>query len=98
MRLFFKYIYQYKNIILIFLIFSVIFAVVFMLYNENYETVFYAFLLCSAVGIIDAFVGFVKFRKRYMLLKNIYDNLPLMLDQLPEYDEPYQEILQEIIL
>lgn len=98
MKLFFKYIYQYRYTAFAFLIFSVIFAVISVLYNENYETVIYSFLICLAIGIIIVTVNFIKFRKRYMILKDIYKNLPLMIDGLPEPDNLYQEMLHEIII
>lgn len=98
MRLFFKYIYQYRYTALAFLIFSVIFAVILMIYDTLPEAVLYAFLLCSATGIIIVTIGFIGFRKRYRLLEDIYANLPLMIDKLPESENPYQEILNEIIV
>lgn len=98
MRLFFKYIYQYRYTALLFLIFSVIFAVILTIYDTISEAVLYAFLLCGAIGIITIITGFIVFRKRYRLLEDIYANLPLMIDKLPESENPYQEILQEIIV
>lgn len=98
MRLFFKYIYQYRYTAMLFLIFSAIFAVILMMYDTTPEAVLYAFLLCGAIGIVIITIGFIVFRKRYRLLEDIYANLPLMIDKLPETENPYQEILQEIIV
>ncbi|MCM1132876.1 MAG: sensor histidine kinase [Ruminococcus flavefaciens] len=98
MRLFFKYIHQYRYTLLLFLLFSAIFAGIFVLYGENPETVMYAFLLCSAIGAGAVISGFLRFRKHYTILRNIYSNLPLNIDKLPEAENPYQEILQEIII
>ncbi len=98
MRLFFKYIYQYRYMALMFMIFSAIFAVILMIYDTISEAVLYAFLLCGAIGIIIIIIGFIVFRKRYRLLEDIHANLPLMIDKLPESKNPYQEILQEIIV
>lgn len=98
MRLFFKYIYQYRYTALAFLIFSVIFAVIFMMYNILSEAVLYAFLLCGAMGAVIIIINFIIFRKHYRLLEDIYANLPLMIDKLPESKNPYQEILNEIIV
>lgn len=98
MRLFFKYIYQYRYTALAFLIFSVIFAVILMIYDTISEAVLYAFLLCGAMGTVIIIINFIIFRKRYRLLEDIYANLPLMIDKLPESENPYQKILQEIIV
>lgn len=97
MRLFFKYIYQYRYIFLMFFIFSVIFAGIFIIYNTHTEAVLYAFLLCTAIGFIIISVNFLRFRKRYNLLKNIYENLPLHTDMLPAPDNPLDDVLNEII-
>ncbi len=98
MRLFFKYIYQYRYTASLFLIFSAIFAVVLVMYNTISEALLYAFLLCGAIGVVCIVVGFVIFKRRYQLLEDIYANLPLMIEDLPEPENPYQEILQEIII
>lgn len=98
MKLFFKYIYQYRYTALAFLIFSVIFAVILIMYDTIPEAVLYAFLLCGTIGIIIIIIGFIGFRKRYRLLEDIYANLPLMIEKIPASENPYQEILNEIII
>ena len=64
MRLFFKYIYQYRNIALILLIFLGIFAGIFTLYDIGTEIILYAFLLCTTIGSAIISINFIRFRKR----------------------------------
>lgn len=97
MKLFFKYLYQYRYNALIFLIFSLIFAVIFILYDTNTEAVLYAFVICIITGLMITALGFIRFRKRYILLKNIYKNLPLQTDIIPDSDNPVEKMLDEII-
>ena len=97
MKLFFKYIYQYRYTFLMFFTFSVIFAIICTIYDTHAEAVLYAFLLCTAIGFIIISVNFLRFRKRYILLKNIYKNLPLYTDMLPTPDNPIEDVLNEII-
>lgn len=97
MKLFFKYLYQYRYNALIFLIFSLIFAVIFILYDTNTEAVLYAFIICIITGLMITASGFIRFRKRYILLKNIYKNLPLQTDIIPDSDNPVEKMLDEII-
>ncbi len=97
MKLFFKYICQYRYTALFFLIFSAIFAVILIMYDITTEAVLYAFLLCSAIGAGGIIAGFVSFKKRHSLLEDIYANLPFMIEELPFPENPCQEILQEII-
>lgn len=98
MKLFFKYIYQYRYTALFFLMFSVIFAVILLMYDTIPEAVLYAFLLCSAIGIVSIIIGFVRFKKHYTLLDDIFINLPFMIEKLPAPENPYQEIFQKIIV
>lgn len=97
MRAFLKYIYQYKKNAFIFIVFSLIFLAVFALYDTDTEAVIYGFALCVVIGIICVISGFLSFRKKHILLNEIYQNLPLMVDELPIPDEPVQEDLQNII-
>lgn len=97
MRAFLKYIYQYRKNAFIFIVFSLIFLAVFALYDTDTEAVIYGFALCSVIGIICVISGFRSFRKKHILLNEIYQNLPLMVDELPIPDEPVQEELQNII-
>lgn len=97
MKLFMKYICQYRNNILLFLLFSIIFAVVLFIYDSNTESVLYAFIICSLIGIAAIICGFLKFRKKHMLLREIYINLPLMTDNLPEAENITEEEMHNII-
>ncbi len=98
MRLFLKYIYQFRKVFVFFLIFSIISFGVFELYDTNVEAVIYAFIICAVIGGSTVCIGFLRFRKRCNVLKDIYENLPLMTEQLPSPDDITQKMLCEIIL
>lgn len=97
MKLFLKYIQEYCRDFALFLIFSIVFSVIFAFYNINTEAVLYSFAICLAIGFLLAAAGFLRFRKRYILLKDIYVNLPLMTDELPPPDNLTQKEMKEII-
>ena len=79
-----KYICQYKYTAIVFIIFTLIFAGIFSLYNLETEAVLYAAILClfiSSVLIIFHFYNFCKqHKKRHMILSNIL----IMTENLPE--------------
>ncbi len=97
MKLLLLYLWEYRKNFALFLLFSAIFAGVFALYNTHVEAVIYSALLCLTIGSIVVCADFWKFRKRHILLKEIYHNLPLMTEDLPTPDSPIQEDLQTII-
>lgn len=97
MRLFLKYIYQFRKSGVIFLVFTAVFAAVLAIYDTNTEAVLYAFAICALIGITAVIAGFIKLRKKYILLGDIYENLPLMTDSLPEPDNVTEAELDEII-
>ena len=66
MKLFLKYIMQYKFVAMIFCVFSCIFAVVFSLYNLQTEAVLYSFVLCAAISIIVLTIHFLHFQRKYL--------------------------------
>ncbi|MCM1226481.1 MAG: sensor histidine kinase [Clostridium sp.] len=73
-----------------------IFLIIFILYDTYAEAVVYAFLICCAISSVIVFTGFSRFRKRHILLKEIYRNLPLMTDMLPAPENLIQNDLQNI--
>lgn len=97
MKLFLKYICQYRKNALFFLLFTGIFAAVFAIYDIHAEVVFYAFAICTLIGASAVVSGFLRFRKKHVLLREIYANLPLMNDSLPEAENITEEELHNII-
>lgn len=96
MKLFFKYLQKYRKDFLFLLTFSMIFLIIFILYDTYAEAVVYAFLICCAICSVIVFTSFSRFRKRHILLKEIYQNLPLMTDKLPTPENLIQNDLQNI--
>lgn len=97
MKLFFKYIYKLKKEFTLFFLFSLIFLGIFALYDTYIEAIIYSFLICTLIGLIVVCIGFINFRKQHIMLKNIYKNLPLMTENLPNPENLIQEDLQRII-
>lgn len=64
MKLFFKYIYQYRYSTIILLIFLIIFSAVFFLYDTKIEAVIYAGSICALIAFIIIILNFLNFRKK----------------------------------
>ncbi len=97
MKNFFGYIWQYRRSFLIFLLFSVIFAVILFLYDSHPEAVLYAFAICAIIGLTIALCRYISFCRKNRELREIYNNLPLMTDKLPDPDNVTEMQLHEII-
>lgn len=95
--MFISYLKRHYKIIILFLVFFLIIALVFSLYNLEVEAVLYAALLCLFVGLIAFFFGLYKYTLRHKELTEIMNNIELGLKRLPEpngkIEEDYQDIL-----
>jgi len=80
------YIYNYRRIAVSILVFAVIYAAVFSLYNIEFDAVLYASLLCLLVGIIALAVHFRSYYMKYKEREHILNNILIMTESLPEPD------------
>lgn len=95
-----KFLWQYRQTAVMFLLYMVIFAGVFSLYRLELEAVWYASALCLLVSTVVLAVFFFFYRKRHEERRKILQNVWLMLDELPEPDNllesDYQEMLRSL--
>ncbi len=98
MALFWKYLKQQKKVILVMLLFSVIFAVVFRLYRLPLEAVMYPCLLCMMLGILFVLADYGKARQKHARLEGISRLESAMIVDLPYAerldDEDYQAVIR----
>lgn len=83
--------------ILLYIIFSSIFTLIFFLYNLNTEAVIYADAINIVIGLLVFVFKFIIFKRRHNMLEKIYLNLPLMTECLPKSKNIIQEDLNKII-
>ena len=100
-KLFLKYIYQYRYTIILFAVFSVIFAVVFSLYRLETEAVLYSCILCTVTGIIAVLNGFRRFIKKSRERECIMKNILIATEKFPEpqtvAEADYLEIIEKLL-
>lgn len=99
-RIFGKYLYQYSYTALVFLLFAVIFAGVFSLYNLETEAVLYAGGLCALAALVILAVHFLRFYRQHRDREQILQNILLLTDQLPEpktlAESDYHEMIRSL--
>ncbi|MEG2814131.1 MAG: sensor histidine kinase, partial [Oscillospiraceae bacterium] len=80
-----------------YIFFGVIFAVTFYLYHLPIKAVIYPFLICGLFGLIFLLLGFIHFKQKHLLLKNLYQSSVNLTDKLPQIstidDNDYQNII-----
>ena len=100
MRLFGKYLWQYRFVFLLLLLFVGIFTGIFALYDLEAEAVLYAAGWCLFCAVLLLGGRFLRFRKRHMELIRIRGNIALLADELPEpkslLEEDYQGMIGEL--
>jgi len=96
-KMFFRYIGQYKGIIIMFIIFALIFAGVFSLYKLETEAVLYSCILCTVAGLIAVFNGFRKFIIKSREREHLMNNILIITEKMPCPDTPAESDYQNII-
>lgn len=91
------YIRQRWKIFAAALLFSAIFLVVFYLYNLPIEAVTYAFALCLSIGLLLTALDFSGYRKKYLLLQQLQNQITITLENLPAPEGAIEELYQELI-
>lgn len=98
--MFFSYLKRHYKIIILFCLFTLIFAVVFSLYSLEVEAVLYAAILCFVAGLIAFCFGLWHYISRHKALKELMRNVELGLYGLPEpngrIEEDYQDMLRSL--
>ena len=77
-----KYLYYRINIIVICIVFHIIYTGIFMLYQENYELVMYAFVLCMLFGCLVMIFDYINFSKKINKLNNMKNSIIYEINDL----------------
>lgn len=95
-----KYICQYKNTVILFLVFALIFAIIFSLYNLEIEAILYACILCLLVSSVIVSAHFYFFCKQHNEREHILNNILIMTESLPEpktlAESDYLEMIKKL--
>lgn len=95
-----QFLKQYRSNGLMFLLYTLIFAAVFSLYDLQAEAVLYAAVLCLLMTAVVLAVSFYYYNKRHEERRKVLQNAALLLDSLPEpkniVEEDYHALLMEL--
>ena len=98
MKLIVEYLYSHIKILILLILFTLIFAVVFRLYGIPVEPVLYAALLCVVVGLTAFIAAFLIFQKKHKALIELKKNITVSIDTLPDHkrviEKDYRELLR----
>lgn len=84
--------------IVLFLIFCLIFAILFILYNITLKAVLYPALLCFIFGLVYAVIDFSKVRKKHKKMCDIQKLTSSMIKTLPEADSIEESDYRKLII
>ncbi|AGK52845.1 sensor histidine kinase [Bacillus sp. 1NLA3E] len=97
-NLFLLYLYKNWKPIVLFNLFVLMFAIVFLLSHLPLEPILYSTLLCLYVALIFFIVDFIKFKKRYKMLKYAKKTIMVQIGQLPAPKNAIERLYQELLL
>ena len=98
MKLWMKYLSQYRLNWMLLGAFVLIFAVVFSLYRLELEAVGYAFFLCLFLLLVVETIHFFRFRKQQKERMRLLQNILLVTEELPAPKSPLEEDYQKMVL
>lgn len=97
MNLFKDYLKQKRNGIILFSVFCVIFAIIFILYKITLEAVTYPAALCVAVGAVYIIIDFNRAKKKHEKMCDIQKLTSSMIDSLPASNSIEEEDYRKLI-
>lgn len=100
MKIFFLYLKSKQKELFAIGLFTIIFLIVFMLYDLPLEPIVYSAVLCFAIGLIFLFSGFWKYCNKHNLLYKLKDSITISIDALPIpkdlLETDYQELIKKV--
>lgn len=93
---FWSYVRQYRFCAGMFFLFSLVFLLVFSLYDLEWEAVIYAACLCLLITAAVLGIHYVSYWKRHKEYEKILCNLPLLPEELPKTATLTERDLQEL--
>lgn len=90
------YVRQYRFCAGMFFLFSLVFLLVFSLYDLEWEAVIYAACLCLLMTAVVLGIHYLSYWKRHKEYEKIIDNLPLLPEGIPKAFTLTEQDLQEL--
>ncbi len=94
------YLWRQRKVLLLFAAFTGVCVLVLFMYQQELEAVFYAFLLCAALGAVVFAARFWRYVRRHRQMEVLRENIALSLDGLPAPEDllerDYQALLTEL--
>ncbi|ABW19619.1 sensor histidine kinase [Alkaliphilus oremlandii] len=95
-----SYLQRNMKTTIFFAISSLIFLIVFHLYNLPVESVLYGFILCATMGIIFLLIDWLRYYRRHKELRDLLHSITLSIDGIPFpkdiLEKDYQNLIEAI--
>lgn len=95
-----EYLRQHWRVLLLYGIFSLIFAVFFFLYQIPVEAAVYSAAVCAAIGLLILVPHFLKFQKKRRALEQLCAQKEFFVSHLPKaegaLEQDYQKLIEEL--
>lgn len=99
-KILFRYLHQYRLILIFFAVFIVTFISVFFAYGVSLEPIFYASMLYLIFSLIFLTANFIPFYRKHCQLEEIRKNIDVLINDLPEpqnqIEEDYNNMLKAL--
>lgn len=79
-----SYLRDKLKLFLLFIVFTAVFYLLFYLYHIPAESVLYAFIICTFIGLIILVIDFCKYYSFHQSLAKVADNIHFSADDLPK--------------
>lgn len=97
MRFFIGYLKDNLKAISMFIVYSIVFLVLFLLCDLSLNIYLYGMLLCFSIVLAVMTVGFIKYRQKNKLLEQLINEILVSTDNLPEPSTVIEENYQTLI-
>ena len=95
-----SYLKRHFKLIILLLLFTAVFALVFSLYELPTEAVFYAAALCVLIGLVFFLISYIRYVHRHRMLTELARRITVSLDGLPaargRLEADYQQLLDKL--
>lgn len=97
MEVILRYLKDNFKIIITYIIFSLVFLIVFFLYNLPLEPVIYAFIICTIIGLAFVIIDIYNYFKKHRTLKTLEKSIIYSIDNLPDANTLEEEDYKELV-
>lgn len=94
------YLKQRMKQLIVFITFAIVYAVVFTLYQIPVDTVIYATILCTFLGILIVVIDYMLYLRQHLKVKKLQNEITITMEHMPSpravIENDYQRVIEEL--